>query len=108
MVPVSSPGVASGVSPPAVCSVEVTLERAQELKQKSRSSPTSVFGSQGEILHSGSNAPEESAGEHVLIRGWKAAGQREAQGPPQTPRIHANGSEGRGCRGRGDAKPSAS
>ncbi|XP_028287386.1 pro-neuregulin-3, membrane-bound isoform [Parambassis ranga] len=138
----------AGVSPPATstaplgseknlsstqspCSVEITVELAQELKQKSLSIPTKMSGSHSEIHHSGTNTLEaepvlESEGksvensgrvQHALTRGLKAAGQREAQGQcqGQTSLMYGDANcflatKGPSCRGTGNAhaKPSAS
>lgn len=140
----------SGVSPPVTttatlgseknlsfsqtpCSIEITVELGQDLKQKSLSGPMKISGSQSEIQGGGiktleAGTTQESEGKSVQYsarvvhtgigtRGLKAAGQREAQGQcqGQTSLVYggANGSlatKGPSCRGTGNAyaKPSAS
>ncbi|GAA6214266.1 pro-neuregulin-3, membrane-bound isoform-like [Lates japonicus] len=149
---VLAPGVMpSSVSPPATaaiaplsseknpstaqtpCSIEITVELAQELKQKSLSSSMKMSGSHSEIHRGGTNtletgAVQESEWKSVQYparalhtgsgtRGLKAVGQREAQGQcqGQTSLVYgcANCSlatKGPSCRGTGNAyaKPSAS
>ncbi|KAM9336279.1 pro-neuregulin-3, membrane-bound isoform [Symphorus nematophorus] len=115
------------------CSIEITVELAQELKQKSLSSPMKMSGSHSEIHRGGTNTLEagtvqESEGKSVQYparvlhtgsgtRGLKAAGQREAQGQCQGQASLAYGgancslaTKGPSCRGTGNAyaKPSAS
>lgn len=135
--PCESVGLASGVvpnstSPPADTavtlgseknlssaqtprSIEITVELAQELKQKSLSSPMKMSGSQSEIHGGGTNTLK--AGTVQATRGLKEAGQREAQGQcqGQTSLMYegANCSlatKGPSCRGTGNAysKPFAS
>ncbi|XP_034415292.1 pro-neuregulin-3, membrane-bound isoform [Cyclopterus lumpus] len=148
---VLAPGVTpSSVSPPATvivtlgseknlgstqtpCSFEITVELAQELKQKSFSIPMKMSGSQSEIHRGGTNTLEagtaqESEGNCVQYsarvlhtgggtRGPKAAGQREAQGQCQGQTSLLCGganfslaNKGPSCRGTGNAyaRPSAS
>ncbi|XP_068440040.1 pro-neuregulin-3, membrane-bound isoform-like [Clinocottus analis] len=149
---VMAPGVTpSGVSPPATvivplgseknlsstqtpCSFEITVELAQELKQKSLSIPMKMSGSQSKIHRGGTNtleagAAQESEGTCVQYsarvlhtggggtRGSMAAGQREGQGQCQGQTSLVCGganfslaSEGPSCRGIGNAyaRPSAS
>ncbi|XP_076615748.1 pro-neuregulin-3, membrane-bound isoform [Chaetodon auriga] len=115
------------------CSIEITVELAKELKQKSLSSPMKMSGSQSEIHSGGTNTlkagtVQESEGKRVQYsarvlhtssgtRGLKAAGQREAQGQcqGQTSPMYggancALATKGPSCRGTGNAysKPSAS
>ncbi|XP_029312962.1 uncharacterized protein LOC115025063 [Cottoperca gobio] len=147
---VLAPGVSpSSVSPPATigvtlgteknvnsahtpCSVEITLELAQDLKLKSLSGPMKMSGSR-EIPRSGTNTldagvVQESEGKSVQYsarvlytgggtRGLKAAGQRESQGwcQGQTSLVYGGANyylatKGPSCRGTGDAyaKPSES
>ncbi|XP_029978006.1 pro-neuregulin-3, membrane-bound isoform isoform X2 [Sphaeramia orbicularis] len=115
------------------CSFEITVELAQELKQKSLSSSVKISGSHREIQCGGTNILEtgsmqESEGKSVQYsakdlhsgdgtRGLKAGGQREAQGQcqGQTSLVYGTancslatkGSSYRGT-GKGFAKPSAS
>ncbi|KAL7372022.1 hypothetical protein ABVT39_008613 [Epinephelus coioides] len=147
-----APGVMpSSVSPPATnttvtlgseknlsstettCSIEITVELAQELKQKSLSSSMKMSGPHSEIHRGGTNTLEAgtaqgSEGKSVQYsarvlhtgggtRGLKAAGQREAQGQcqGQTSLVygganHSLATKGPSCRGTGNAyaKPSAS
>ncbi|XP_041819211.1 pro-neuregulin-3, membrane-bound isoform [Chelmon rostratus] len=109
------------------CSIEITVELAKELKEKSLS------GSQSEIRRGGTNTLKagtvrESEGKSVQYsarvlhtssgtRGLKAAGQREAQGQcqGQTSPMYGGAycsmaTKGPSCRGTGNAyaKPSAS
>ena len=145
------PGVLpSGVSPPATAtatlgslrnpgsaqppfSAEITVELAQELKQKSLSSSVKMSGSLHEIHHGGRNTLETGSVQELEwqsvqysaralhtgggTRGSKAVGQREARGqcPGQTSLVHGGANcslatRGPGCRGTGstDAKPSTS
>ncbi|CAI5658896.1 unnamed protein product [Oreochromis niloticus] len=118
-------------SPQTPCSFEITVELAQELKQKSLCSPMKRSGSHSEIHHGGTNTLEtktarESEGKSVQYsprvlhtgsgtRGWKAAGQREARGQSQgqTSLVYGGANlatKGPICRGIGNtyAKPSAS
>ncbi|XP_029383995.1 pro-neuregulin-3, membrane-bound isoform [Echeneis naucrates] len=115
------------------CSFEITVELAQELKQKSLSSSMKTSGSHSEIHHGGTNAleagtvqgTEQKNVQHSARaqqtgsgpRGLKAAGQREAQvwcqGQTSLMYSGANCSlatKGTSCRGSGNAhaKPSAS
>ncbi|GLD62929.1 pro-neuregulin-3, membrane-bound isoform-like protein [Lates japonicus] len=115
------------------CSIEITVELVQELKQKSLSSSMKMSGSHSEIHRGGTNtletgAVQESEWKSVQYparalhtgsgtRGLKAVGQREAQGQcqGQTSLVYgcANCSlatKGPSCRGTGNAyaKPSAS
>ncbi|XP_071318833.1 pro-neuregulin-3, membrane-bound isoform isoform X1 [Trachinotus anak] len=113
------------------CSIEITVELSQELKQKSLSSSMKMSGSHSEIHRGGTNTLEAgtvqerksiqfSAGvQHTGsgARGLKAAGQREAQGLCQGQTSLAYGgancslaTKGPSCRGTGNAhaKPSAS
>ncbi|TMS22324.1 Pro-neuregulin-3, membrane-bound isoform, partial [Larimichthys crocea] len=114
-------------------SIEITVELAQELKQKSISRPVKISGSQSDIQRSGTNTlqagtVQESDGRSVQYparvlhtgsgtRGLKAAGQREAQGQcqGQTSLVYGGANcslatKGPSCRGNGNAyaKPSAS
>lgn len=109
-----------------------TAEIAQDLKQKSLSSPKKMSGSHSEINHTGTNTQEDGT---VLESGWKsvqystrdlhtssgtrglkAAGQREIQGQcqGQTSSVYEGAycflAKGPSCRGTGNtyAKPSAS
>ncbi|XP_060951530.1 pro-neuregulin-3, membrane-bound isoform [Limanda limanda] len=145
------PGVMpSSVSPPATTtaplgpgrnpgsaqapfSAEITVELAQELKQKSLSSSVKKSGSPSEIHHGGRNTLEtgsvlESEWQSVQYaaravhtgggtRGSEAAGQREARGQCQGPTSLVYGgancslaTRGPSCRGTGNAyaKPSTS
>ncbi|XP_044033644.1 pro-neuregulin-3, membrane-bound isoform isoform X2 [Siniperca chuatsi] len=145
------PGVMpSSVSPPATntvtlgseknlsstqtpCFIEITVEVAQELKQKSLSSPMKMSRSHSEIHRGGANTLEagtvqESEGKSVQYsagvlhtgngtRGLKATGQKEAQGQcqGQTSLMYGGANcslatKGPSCRGTGNAyaKPSAS
>ncbi|XP_037610628.1 pro-neuregulin-3, membrane-bound isoform [Sebastes umbrosus] len=116
------------------CSIEITVELAQELKQKSLSIPVKMSGSHSEIHRSGTNnldagTAQESGGKSVQYSarvvhtggsgstGSKAAGQREAQGRCQGQMSLAYGganysfaTKGPSCRGTGNAyaRPSAS
>lgn len=115
------------------CSIEITVKLAQELKQKSLSSPMKISGSQSEIHGGGTNTLEagtlqESEGKSVQFsprflppgngtRGLKAAGQREAPGlcQGQTSLVYGGATcslatKGPNCRGTGNAyaKPFAS
>ncbi|KAI3365252.1 hypothetical protein L3Q82_010344 [Scortum barcoo] len=115
------------------CSFEITVELAQDLKQKSLSIPVKMSRSHGEIHRGGTNTLEagtarESEGKSVRdsarvlhtgsgTRGLKAAGQREAQGQCQGQTSLAYGgancflaTKGPSCRGMGNAfaKPPAS
>ncbi|KAM6964752.1 uncharacterized protein nrg3b isoform 2-T2 [Tautogolabrus adspersus] len=76
------------------CSFEITVELAQELKQRSLSIPVKMSGSHSEIPRGGTNTLEAREGRSVQnparvlhtsggSRGLKAAGQREAQGQCQ-------------------------
>ncbi len=146
-----APGVVpSSVSPPATAivtlgseknlssaqtprSIEITVELAQELKQKSLSSPLKMSVSQCEMQHDGTKtikagSLQESEGKSVQYspgalhtgsgtRGLKATGQREAQGQCQGQTSLVCGgancslaTKGPSCRGTGNAyaKPSAS
>ncbi|XP_039991869.1 pro-neuregulin-3, membrane-bound isoform [Xiphias gladius] len=148
---VLGPGVMpSSVSPPATataplgseknpsstqtpCSIEITVELAQELKQKSLSSSMKMSGSHSEIHRVGTNTLEtgtaqESQRKRVQYsarvlhtgsgtRGSNAVGQREAQGQcqGQTSLVYGGANcslttKGPSCRGTGNAyaKPSAS
>lgn len=141
---VLAPGVMPcSVSPPATttapsstqtpCSIEITVELAQELKQKSLSGSMKMFGSHSKVHRGGTNTLEagtvrESEGKSVQYsarvlhtgsgtRGLKAAGQREAQGSCQGQASLVYGgancslaTKGPSCRGTGNAyaKPSAS
>ncbi|XP_045925830.1 LOW QUALITY PROTEIN: pro-neuregulin-3, membrane-bound isoform [Micropterus dolomieu] len=148
---VLAPGVMpSSVSPPATttvtlgsegnlsstqtpCFIEITVELAQELKQKSLPSTMKMSGSHSEIRRGGTNTLEagtvqESGGKSVQYsprvlhtgsgtRGLKAAGQRDAQGQcqGQTSLVYGGANcslatKGPSCRGTGNAyaKPSAS
>ncbi|KAM8837164.1 pro-neuregulin-3, membrane-bound isoform [Spinachia spinachia] len=117
----------------APCSFEMTVELAQELKQKSLSIPVKMPGSlskphrggtesleagsvqepEGNRLQYSATAPRTGGG----TRGLKAAGQREAQGQCQGKTSHVCGganfslaSKAPSCRGTGSAyaRPSAS
>ncbi|KAG7227909.1 hypothetical protein INR49_013703 [Caranx melampygus] len=115
------------------CSIEITVELAQELKQKSLSSSVKMSGSHSEIHSGGTNTLEagtvqESERKGVQYsarvqhtgsgtRGLRAAGQREAQGQCQGQASLVYGgancslaTKGPSCRGTGNAhaKPSAS
>ncbi|KAA8581548.1 hypothetical protein FQN60_003129 [Etheostoma spectabile] len=115
------------------CSIEIAVELAQELKQKSLSSYMKMSGSQSEIHRGDTNtleagAVQESEGKSVQYsarvlltgggtRGLKAAGQREAQGLCQDQMSLVYGSakyslatKGPSCTGTGNAyvKPSTS
>ncbi|XP_074519949.1 pro-neuregulin-3, membrane-bound isoform [Halichoeres trimaculatus] len=110
------------------CSLEIAVELAQELKQRSLSIPVKMSGSHGEIPRGGTNTPEAWEGKSVLnparvlhtgggSRGLTAAGQREAQGQcqGQTSLVFGGANcslatKGPSCRGTGNAhaKPSAS
>lgn len=115
------------------CSTEISVELAQELKQKSLSSPMKISGSHSEIQRGGTDTLEagtvqKSEGKSVQYsarvvhtgsgtRGLKAAGQRESQGQcqGQTSLVYGGANcslatKGPSCRGTGNAyaKPSAS
>ncbi|KAM3591762.1 uncharacterized protein V6R79_006875 [Siganus canaliculatus] len=113
------------------CSIEITVELAQELKQKSLSIPIKMSGSQSELQYGDTNtleAVQKSEGKSVQYsarvvhtgngtRGIKAAGQRETQGRCQGQGSLVYGgancslaTKGPGCRGTGHAyaKPSTS
>ncbi|XP_069011668.1 LOW QUALITY PROTEIN: pro-neuregulin-3, membrane-bound isoform [Embiotoca jacksoni] len=108
------------------CSIEITAELTQELKQKSLSSPMKMFGSYSEIQYGGTNTHEagivqESEGRsvqysaRVLHTVSGTTGLREAQGQcqGQTSLVHGGpnlAAKGPSCRGTGNAyaKPSAS
>lgn len=135
----------SSISPPASatekslgstqtpCSFEITVELAQELKQKGLSSPMKMSGSHSESHRDGTNTLEagtvlDSEGKSVQYssrvlhtssgtRGLKAAGQREAQGQcqGQTSLVYGGANcflatKGPSCRGTANAyaKPSSS
>ncbi|XP_020498417.1 pro-neuregulin-3, membrane-bound isoform [Labrus bergylta] len=110
------------------CSFEITVELAQELKQRSLSIPVKMSGSHSEIPRGGTDTLEAREGRRVQnparvlhtgggSRGLKAAGQREAQGQCQGQASLVFGgancslaTKGPSCRGAGNAnaKPSAS
>ncbi|KAM6897012.1 uncharacterized protein nrg3b [Xenentodon cancila] len=140
----------SGMSPPAtdcgplgseknlgsaevpIGSIEYTTEIAQDLKQKSLSSPRKMSGSHSKSHHNGANTLEDGTLQELGrksvqystralhttsgTRGLKAAGQREIQGQcqGQTSSLYGGAycflAKGPSCRGTGNtyAKPSAS
>lgn len=118
-------------SPQTPRSFEITVELAQELKQKSLSSPVKRSGSHSEIRRDGTNTLEMKTAQESEVksvqysprglhtgsgtRESEAAGQREAQGQcqGQTSLVYGGANlatKGPSCRGTGNtyAKPSAS